>query len=1064
MLYISNIARLLQAFLNDHCKESEDILDYRVFIRLNFQIEAFLLVADNADNILQPLQSKLNSYIQEELEDEEFDYKQYRIKFIVVKSSEKEQDAMYEGIFSASNNDKLDQGPRLRLGSILDKKEGFGDKFEKKCPIVSFYSYKGGMGRTTTMISYAMHLALKENKRVVIIDCDLEAPGYLNFFDLSNHRRLNNGEVNGLVEFLSDIQFAKDESSIDISDYYINVEDGTDDKFFEGLSNIYIMPAGNLNENEEDVYDTNRSQYLEGLSRLNLSNKQYAIHGFQKLINRIQEVISPDVILIDSRTGFNDIIGLVSLYMSDLVVGFFGYNAQTTPGLLSMLDLYYKNSFRLFIVSSILPKNEAENAELFNEEQNQIIKYCNLVYDKEDIPLMFPLRRNDVLETVGSSKSSIKSYVDIIERQSFTDYETIFSSINNIVFPVKNNLEQDHQQVLNDERLSADTPAIVLRNRILRNLDKTFSNIQSFAEQTQIDESTFFFRDCMNELFDDNKFIIRGYKGTGKTYLYKALADPKQKAIALKIKKRANEYRHKNGKPELSNEELKFIDIISVGGDEDNTKLFPFTELGIAKVLDAHFYFTRFWKIHTWNSILLDPEFIDIKEKSILHDYIKPINGSEAIKRYEDLIFGDITNMIAIEDDLKSINEHLKNNNTKLFILYDQLDTRINPIYWGKAVSPLINYWRENWNTYSNISPKLFIRTDLYKRIDGTNTARLEDNCISIEWTIEEVFAYFFKLIFSKQDSAQAMESIMVKTYTDKQYITYIKNCNQNNYRQIYPLNRPTLAPLVEIFFGEKVVVKGSNLGNSWNYFINELSNADSSISLRPFITILDKNAIKIALEKYPNRYVTELVSSEIYASREVRIKATNTYFNDLAQDDYSRDLLVFKEYLNSDKGKEFRLKTLKQELFDEMIQRICNEESDRLSVIKTENDLKTILYANGIIAEKPTRGGLVYRFAKMYWYAWGLSGTEIEDESATRPKVNPQSVTHPKGKLIGVLSVIKNKFKVIYDSIDYIIADFSDEEHFVEGAKVEFEFFEDQDWFNPSQSFWKADKVKVLQ
>ena len=201
-------------------------------------------------------------------------------------------------------------------------------------------------------------------------------------------------------------------------------------------------------------------------------------------------------------------------------------------------------------------------------------------------------------------------------------------------------------------------------------------------------------------------------------------------------------------------------------------------------------------------------------------------------------------------------------------------------------------------------------------------------------------------------------------------------------------------------------------------------------------------------------------MSSEIYASREVRIKATNTYFNDLAQDDYSRDLLVFKEYLNSDKGKEFRLKTLKQELFDEMIQRICNEESDRLSVIKTENDLKTILYANGIIAEKPTRGGLVYRFAKMYWYAWGLSGTEIEDESATRPKVNPQSVTHPKGKLIGVLSVIKNKFKVIYDSIDYIIADFSDEEHFVEGAKVEFEFFEDQDWFNPSQSFWKADKV----
>lgn len=75
--------------------------------------------------------------------------------------------------------------------------------------------------------------------------------------------------------------------------------------------------------------------------------------------------------------------------------------------------------------------------------------------------------------------------------------------------------------------------------------------------------------------------------------------------------------------------------------------------------------------------------------------------------------------------------------------MYDQLDTRINPIYWGKAVSPLIAYWRENYTVNSNIIPKIFVRTDLYRRIEGTNKERLKDNIISIEWSIEEVFAYF---------------------------------------------------------------------------------------------------------------------------------------------------------------------------------------------------------------------------------------------------------------------------------------------------------------------------------
>ena len=207
--------------------------------------------------------------------------------------------------------------------------------------------------------------------------------------------------------------------------------------------------------------------------------------------------------------------------------------------------------------------------------------------------------------------------------------------------------------------------------------------------------------------------------------------------------------------------------------------------------------------------------------------------------------------MIVIEEDFSKINEYLKDNNVKLFLMYDQLDTRINPIYWGKAVSPLIAYWRENFTMNSNIIPKIFVRTDLYKRIEGTNKERLKDNIISIEWSIEEVFAYFFKLIFSNKEAAKAFWAISEKTNLHPQYRNGLIKEFANNDNQFVSLNRAQIGPLVDIFFGNKVVGNKVKLGNPWDYFWKELANADNkSISLRPFINMLDGNAVELALQK----------------------------------------------------------------------------------------------------------------------------------------------------------------------------------------------------------------------
>lgn len=57
------------------------------------------------------------------------------------------------------------------------------EKVEKgyKPAIVSFFSFKGGVGRTTTMAATALTLA-RNGHRVAIVDLDLEAPVWPQFF------------------------------------------------------------------------------------------------------------------------------------------------------------------------------------------------------------------------------------------------------------------------------------------------------------------------------------------------------------------------------------------------------------------------------------------------------------------------------------------------------------------------------------------------------------------------------------------------------------------------------------------------------------------------------------------------------------------------------------------------------------------------------------------------------------------------------------------------------------------------------------------------------------------
>ncbi len=1087
MIHISDIAKRIKTFLEDKGEKQ-----FKIYIRINFQIDVFVATSRIEEAMdyekeffktlrvedATPIMSVENGDNSSNMDYP--DAKDYRIKFIIVSEKDAQEDPYYSNIFTA-NSEVIDWGPRYRFDSLLDNHALIANNTSiSKAPVVTFYSYKGGMGRTTTMVAYALHLAVNDDdykkKRVVIIDCDLEAPGYLNFFDLEEHKGLKSGRKNGLVEFFCDAQLKKKPETLNLDDYIINVGKENDNQFAnENLENIWIVPAGNLNEGYRDSSyggDTDRYDYLEGLAKINISNIQNLVNCFSLLFNKINEDIKPDVILLDSRTGFNDIFGTAALFLSSCVVGFFGFSRQTEPGLINLLKEYYKkrNRFNLQLVFSILPEHVEE--EWLETKTKRIREFIDDIGNEEkDYPSFSYIRRMNMLERVGEGDDrSDVAFVDLVKNRQNPDYNELFDKIDQQIFPIQENdsiveeesiessstnqIDTTSSKLIN-EPYSYGTTSLQLRNVILRHLQRVLANVKNFAEETDIVEEQFYYRECMKQLYDVKKFIIRGYKGTGKTYLYRALTNS---VISENIQKWG-------GIEEEHTKDTIFINVLP----PTDTEL-VFENILYSQIEEPEYYFNVFWQIYTWNALLLDPEFESVKNESELKEYVLPLSGygntKTAYLRIDTLIKQNIRTQIIIEKDIIRLNQYLNQNNKTLFVLYDRLDTGINPLHWNKAVSPLINYWRNNYESFSNIVPKIFVRTDLFKQIEGTNTARLGNNIIEIEWTIGEVFGYFFKLIFSDKKASEAYWTIAQKIGINESYIKNTKNAFER-----FPMNQfksmqiGEMKPIISAFFGNQVRVGDTYLGSPWEYFKKELANADNSaISLRPFINTLDGNAVVEALKK-TDPHVKVIISPSIYASKEVREKTTEQYFNDLARDAFSKDLLRFKEVIRSSGGEKFRYKALNESLFEELINTTYKRIVDigDSKVTKTPGDLKNLIFANGIMAEKITTKGRFYRFAPIYWYSWGLANSILEYEELRRIRRNGGS-NLVVGKIYeGEIGINDKGNKCVFfnESPYQLVIRDKRASTFEVGTKVLFTVRSEPNYYDPNEPFYYAIRIQ---
>ncbi len=169
--------------------------------------------------------------------------------------------------------------------------------------VITFYSYKGGVGRTLAAANFAIYLA-KLGLKTVVIDFDLEAPGIDAKFGLPELPSHQQGLLDYILVFQQTNQVMESLQPILIP---VPLDDADQ-------TTLWLIPAGQyLSEN-----------YYRQLNQLDwsiiFSEERDGISFFQQFLARLKSELNADFVIIDSRTGITESSGVCTQQLADEVV------------------------------------------------------------------------------------------------------------------------------------------------------------------------------------------------------------------------------------------------------------------------------------------------------------------------------------------------------------------------------------------------------------------------------------------------------------------------------------------------------------------------------------------------------------------------------------------------------------------------------------------------------------------------------------------------------------------------------------------------------------------------
>lgn len=236
-------------------------------------------------------------------------------------------------------------------------------------PRLVFYSVKGGVGRSTALAVSAWALAQK-GKRVMVMDLDLESPGLSSaLIPIDRHPEF--GIVDWLLEDLVN-------NTEPVFEHMVSRSELSRD------GDILVVPA----------HGRTPGEYVSKLGRVFMPKLQENGHReswssrLSRLLKQLEIRWKPDVILVDSRAGIDEIAsGCVTSLGATLILLFASDSAQTWTSYRILFDhwgragLIEKIRENLQIVGAMLP--ETGTREYFSGlRENSCDLFTQTMYDE----------------------------------------------------------------------------------------------------------------------------------------------------------------------------------------------------------------------------------------------------------------------------------------------------------------------------------------------------------------------------------------------------------------------------------------------------------------------------------------------------------------------------------------------------------------------------------------------------------------------------------------------------------------------------------------------------------
>jgi cellulose biosynthesis protein BcsQ len=184
--------------------------------------------------------------------------------------------------------------------------------------VTTFYSFRGGVGRTMSLVNIAAYLA-QSGRRVLVVDFDLEAPGVRTYRSMEPR----GGPSDGLVEYVK--KYLDTSVVPDVRDFVYQPS-----LKIARPGALWVMPSGR----EDALYSTR----LSSIDWSYLYGKRDGYLLFEELKAQWKAYLNPDYVLIDSRTGHTEVGGICTRHLADAVVTLFIPTEQNLGGLQKVIS------------------------------------------------------------------------------------------------------------------------------------------------------------------------------------------------------------------------------------------------------------------------------------------------------------------------------------------------------------------------------------------------------------------------------------------------------------------------------------------------------------------------------------------------------------------------------------------------------------------------------------------------------------------------------------------------------------------------------------------------------